>query len=101
MRLTFLAAMCIVIHCIHMVSHMRTNIDLDDKLVAKAMKLTGLKTKKALVDEALRMMVQKQEQIKKQKRALKYFGKIPWDGNLDEMRTDIFDDEIGAGTRTA
>jgi Arc/MetJ family transcription regulator len=80
---------------------MRTNIDLDDKLVAKAMKLSGLKTKKAVVDEALQRFVKEREQIKKQKRALKFFGKIPWEGNLDEMRTDIFDDEVEIGTKSA
>jgi Arc/MetJ family transcription regulator len=84
-----------------MEASMRTNIELDDKLVAKAMKLSGLKTKKALVDKALKMLVQEQEQIKRQKRALKYFGRIPWEGNLDEMRTDIFDDEAEVGTESA
>jgi Arc/MetJ family transcription regulator len=84
-----------------MEAEMRTNIDLDDKLVAKAMKLSGLKTKKAVVDEALQRFVKEREQIKKQKRALKFFGKIPWEENLDEMRTDIFDDEVEIGTKSA
>lgn len=78
---------------------MRTNIDLDDKLVAKAMKLSGLKTKKAVVDAAFQRYVKEREQLKKQKRALKFFGKIPWEGNLDEMRTDIFDDEVAVGKK--
>jgi Arc/MetJ family transcription regulator len=69
--------MCIDLAFIHMEAGMRTNIDLDDKLVAKAMKLSGLKTKKAVVDEALQRFVKEREQIKKQKRALKFFGKKP------------------------
>jgi len=36
---------------------MRTNIVLDDKLVAEAQRLTGIATKKALVDEALRVLI--------------------------------------------
>ncbi len=41
---------------------MRTNIVLDDELVAEAMKLTGAKTKREVVDQALRSLVQKYRQ---------------------------------------
>ena len=41
---------------------MRTNIVLDDELVAEAMKLTGAKTKREVVDRALRSLVQKYRQ---------------------------------------
>lgn len=37
--------------------HMRTNIDIDENLIQEAMKLTGITTKKAAVEEALRQMV--------------------------------------------
>ena len=61
---------------------MRTNIVLDDKLVKRAHKLTGLKTKREVVHEALRLLVLLHEQT--QIRALR--GKLPWDGDLDDPR---------------
>jgi len=61
---------------------MRTNIEIDDKLMKSAMKTLGKKTKRETVEEALRRVVNlgKQAEIKK------LFGKVQWDGNLDEMR---------------
>lgn len=67
---------------------MRTNIMLDDKLVEKGMKYTGIKTKKKLVDIALRELVHRKER----KEILKLKGKLHWEGNLDEMRSMRFDD---------
>ena len=46
---------------------MRTNIDIDDKLMAQALKLTGLSTKRAVVEEGLRLLVR----VRKQAQALK------------------------------
>lgn len=65
----------------------RTNILLDDNLVRKGMKVTGLKTKKALVDLALRELIRKEDQ----KSMLALEGKIRWEGNLDELRKGRFD----------
>jgi Arc/MetJ family transcription regulator len=62
---------------------MRTNIDIDDTLMAIAMRITGKKTKRDTVNEALARMVQLEQQ--KGMRALRGIG---WDGDLDEMRTD-------------
>lgn len=61
---------------------MRTNIDIDDKLLDEAIKLTGSKSKKEMVNYALEEVI-KLEKIK-QLRALR--GKVKWEGNLDEMR---------------
>jgi len=63
---------------------MRTNIVIDDKLMADALKATGLKTKKEAVEEGLRALIKlrKQEDI----RTLR--GKLKWEGDLDDMRTD-------------
>mgnify|MGYP002622873054 CR=1 FL=1 len=61
---------------------MRTNIVLDDKLVERAQELTGLKTKRAVVEEALRVMIQ----LKEQALVRDLRGKLQWEGNLDEMR---------------
>jgi Arc/MetJ family transcription regulator len=62
---------------------LRTNIELDEKLVAEALKLTGKKTKKELVNYALEELVRKL----KRKKLLELKGKVEWTGNLDEMRT--------------
>jgi len=64
----------------------RTNIVLDEKLVSKGMRLTGIGTQKALIDYALRELVRRKEQ----KSILKLKGKISWKGDLDELRTNRF-----------
>ncbi len=61
---------------------MRTNIASDDKLMAQAMKITGQKTKKAMVEEALRRLVQAERQCK----AIRALAGIGWVGDLQEMR---------------
>lgn len=60
----------------------RTNIDLDEKLVDEAMKLTRKKTKKDLVNYAIEELVRKL----KRKKILELEGKIEWTGNLEETR---------------
>ena len=61
---------------------MRTNIVLDEELIAEAMRRTGIKTKRAVVEEALRTLIQ----LKRQEEILALRGKLKWEGNLDEMR---------------
>ena len=63
---------------------MRTNIVIDDGLMSEAMTLSGLKTKKAVVETGLKLLVQ----IKKQERIKGLRGKLKWEGDLDEMRSD-------------
>ncbi len=63
---------------------MRTNLEIDDRLMAAALKAGGLKTKKATVEEGLRLLVRTRAQG--QVRALR--GKLHWTGSLDEMRRD-------------
>ncbi|MBI4972678.1 MAG: type II toxin-antitoxin system VapB family antitoxin [Candidatus Omnitrophica bacterium] len=60
----------------------RTNIVLDEGLVDEALRLTHLKTKKDVVNYALRDLVKKM----KRKGILKLEGKVEWIGSLDEMR---------------
>lgn len=60
----------------------RTNIILDDRLVAQGMKLTGLRTRRALVDYALRELIRR----KQQRRIMALRGQVEWEGNLEEMR---------------
>jgi Arc/MetJ family transcription regulator len=61
---------------------MRTNIVLDDDLIQRALALTGLKTKKDVVHEALLTLVRPREQ--EQTKDLR--GKLNWTGNMDELR---------------
>lgn len=61
---------------------MRTNIELDDELMAQAMEATGLTTKKATVEEALRRVVENS----RRRRALDELRGIGWEGDLDQMR---------------
>ncbi|MDD5262310.1 MAG: type II toxin-antitoxin system VapB family antitoxin [Methylacidiphilales bacterium] len=61
---------------------MRTNINLNEGLVARGLKLSGLRTKKDLVNMALSEFVRRKDQ----KNILKLRGKIQWKGDLDLMR---------------
>lgn len=62
---------------------MRTNIIINDKLMSAALQTSGHKTKKEVVEEALKLLVL----VKKQSRLKSLRGKLKWEGNLDEMRT--------------
>ena len=63
---------------------MRTNIVIDDELMNRALKLTGLKTKRAVVETGLRLLVKLKDQ--EQIRAAR--GKLRWEGDIDRLRTD-------------
>jgi len=64
---------------------MRTNIVIDNELISKAISLSHNKTKKAVVEEALRLLVKFKQQLK----IIELRGKLNWKGNLDEMRSDL------------
>jgi Arc/MetJ family transcription regulator len=62
----------------------RTNIVIDDELMADALRATGAKTKREAVELGLKTLVRLRGQA-----AIKaYRGKLPWTGDLDGMRTD-------------
>jgi len=61
---------------------MRTNIDIDDRLMREAMRSSGKRTKRAAVEAGLRLLVQTQAQAK----IRRLRGKIQWQGNLDGSR---------------
>jgi len=61
---------------------MRTNIVLDDKLVERAQKLTGIKTKRGVVQEALRTLIL----LREQGEIRKLRGKLNWEGDLHQQR---------------
>jgi len=61
---------------------MRTNIEIDDKLMKKAMKASGAATKRAVVEEALEVLVG----IKTQAEVIRNLRGIGWDGDLEKSR---------------
>ena len=63
---------------------MRTNIDIDDKLLSEAMKATGARTKREVVELGLVSLVS----LKRQERVKKYRGKLKWEGDLNQMRSE-------------
>jgi Arc/MetJ family transcription regulator len=63
---------------------MRTNIDIDDKLLADAMKACGAKTKREAVELGLASLVR----LRNQERIRGFRGKLRWKGDLEEMRLD-------------
>lgn len=61
---------------------MRTNIEIDNRLMQEAKKIGKTKTKKEIVDLALKTYIK----VNQRKNLLKLFGKIKWEGNLNQMR---------------
>ena len=61
---------------------MRTNIDIDDGLLVEAMAATGLRTKKAMVEEALRRLVRQHHR----RAAIADMSGLGWEGDLAAMR---------------
>jgi len=62
----------------------RTNIVIDDTLMTEALDVSGYKTKKETVEEALKLLIT----MKNQSSIRKYRGKLNWEGNLETMRLD-------------
>lgn len=63
---------------------MRTNIVIDDRLMAEALRLTGAASKREAVELGLRTLIR----LQKQSRLRKHRGKLPWQGDLEAMRSD-------------
>lgn len=61
---------------------MRTNIEIDDVLLAEAARLAGTDTKKATVDHALRELVRRTDR----QRVLELRGTVDWTGDLERSR---------------
>ena len=61
---------------------MRTNIDIDDSLMRQAMRRSGAATKKAAVEEGLRLLVKTHSQAS----IRRLRGKVQWEGNLNQSR---------------
>jgi len=64
---------------------MRTNIVIDEKLMSEALRLTGAPTKRRVVEDSLKLMIQ----LKRQERIRSARGKLKWRGDLEAMRRDV------------
>jgi Arc/MetJ family transcription regulator len=63
---------------------MRTNIVIDERLMADAIRVTGARTKKEAVELGLKALIQ----LKRQEALRGFRGKLKWRDDLDRMRTD-------------
>ncbi|HEV2530143.1 type II toxin-antitoxin system VapB family antitoxin [Phenylobacterium sp.] len=63
---------------------MRTNIVIDDRLMAEALKATGIRTKREAVEAGLRTLIR----LRRQEAIREARGQLAWTGDLDAMRTD-------------
>ena len=63
---------------------MRTNIVIDDQLMKETLRVTGLKTKREVVELGLRTLLR----LRQQEEIRRFRGKLDWQGNLDAMRAD-------------
>ena len=67
-------------------TQMRTNIEIEDELIREALRVSGLKTKRAAVEAGLRALIR----LNKRRKILDLAGKVQWEGNLDESREGRF-----------
>ena len=75
----------------HNESAMRTNIEIDDELIREALRVSGLKTKRAAVEAGLRALIRLNTiRLNRRKKILDLAGKIHWEGNLNESREGRF-----------
>ena len=63
---------------------MRTNIVIDDQLMAEALRISGARTKRQAVEDGLRLLIR----LKSQEQVRNLRGKVRWTGDLDTMRRD-------------
>lgn len=68
-------------------THRRTNVVLNEDLVEAGLELTGLKSRRALIDYALRELLRRESQ----KKILELKGKVQWEGDLSSMRSKEFE----------
>jgi Arc/MetJ family transcription regulator len=74
-------SLCVyIVRNIHIEVVVRTNIDIDTDVLEEAQRLTGLKTKRAVVHEGLQALIR----LKRRREALDLAGKVEWAGNIDD-----------------
>ena len=64
----------------------RISVVVDDALMTEALELTGLRTKQAVIEQALRLLIQ----LTRRKHVRRLRGKVQWEGNLDQLRDGRF-----------
>jgi len=69
---------------------MRTNVVIDDTLMQQAMRLTGARTKKEVIHQALKLLVES----KAKEGLLHLAGQVSWEGDLDALRENAFRHDI-------
>jgi len=74
---------------------MRTNIEIDDRLMRQAMRSCRTRTKRATVEAGLRLLIQTRAQVS----VRRLRGKIQWDGDLARSRQDDSRRRSGNGDR--
>ena len=68
---------------------MRTNVEIDDALLNEALELSGQRTKRAVIEEALKLLVERG----RRRRVAESFGRFPdWEGDLERMREGPVED---------
>jgi Arc/MetJ family transcription regulator len=65
-------------------SRLRTNIEIDDALLAEALPLSDFRTEKVVVEQGFQTLIC----LKRQQKILGLAGKVHWDGNIDDNRSD-------------
>jgi Arc/MetJ family transcription regulator len=65
---------------------MRTNVVIDEELIDQARALTGIRTKREVIHEALRTLIR----LRQQAEVRNLGGKLQWEGDLDDLRTQRF-----------
>jgi Arc/MetJ family transcription regulator len=63
---------------------MKTDLDIDPSLIARALEASGLETQHEVIEFALKTLIQ----IKQQEQIRSLRGKLPWDSDLEAMRTN-------------
>jgi Arc/MetJ family transcription regulator len=63
---------------------MRTNVIIDDRLMSRALRASGYRTKRSVIESALQLLVQ----VNSQKQLRRFKGRIAWKGDLERMRRD-------------
>jgi Arc/MetJ family transcription regulator len=76
---------------VHNEPAMRTNIEINDELIREALRVSGLKTKRAAVEAGLKTLIRLSRiRLNRQQKILDLAGKVNWEGNLDESREGRF-----------
>lgn len=63
---------------------MKDDLLINEKLIEEAINVTGLQNKQEVIELGLKTLIK----LKQQEKIKNYRGKLQWDGNLEELRTN-------------